>query len=85
MSENPMKAATNFGPESRPKQPMPPFEIGLNEVAGKQEQQDDKTDQIEIDQQEHEGIAGRREKGIRVLAAWSQEVGVVKGQRQTGE
>jgi hypothetical protein len=64
---------------------MPPLEIGLDEVAGEQQQQNDKPDQIEVEEEEHECVAGRRQKGIRVLATRSHDLGIVKGQRQTGE
>ena len=64
---------------------MPPLEIGLDEVAGEQQQQDNKPDQVEVEEEEHERIAGRRQKGIRFLATGSQDLGIVKGQRQTGE
>jgi hypothetical protein len=64
---------------------MPPLEVGLDEVAGEQQQQDNKPDEIEVEQEEHEGIAGRGQKGIRFLAAGNHDLGIVKGQRQTGE
>jgi hypothetical protein len=53
---------------------MPPLEIGLDQVAGKQEHQNHKPDQIEIEQKEHKGVTGRRQKGVRFLATGSDDL-----------
>jgi hypothetical protein len=64
---------------------MPPFEIGLDEVAGEQQQKDDKPNQIEVDEQEHESVTGSRQKGICFLATGCHDLGIVKGESEAGE
>ena len=46
---------------------MSPLEIGLDEIAGQEQRQNDQADQVQIDQQEDEGIAGAGQKVIRLL------------------
>ena len=62
---------------------MAAFEIGFDEISRKQEQQNDETDQIEIDQQEYKRIARGREKRIRIIVAWDNDLAVVKCERET--
>src|SRR4029079_19726250 len=62
---------------------MAPLEVGFDEVAGEQQQQNDKPNQIEIEQEEDKRIAGCRQNGIRFLAAGNDDLGIVEAQRQT--
>ena len=51
-------------PETRPHQAMPTFEIGLDQIPGEQQGEDDEADQIQVDEQEDEGIASTRQERI---------------------
>ena len=72
-------------PEPGPHKPMPPFEVGFDEVAGQEQREDDEPDQVEIDQQQHEGIPGAGKKGIRLLPDRNGHLGIVEGKRQAGQ
>ena len=61
---------------------MPPLEVGLDEVAGKQQHQDHKSDQIEVEQEEHERVARCRKKGIPFLATGNDDLRIVESQGQ---
>ena len=43
---------------------MPTFEIGLDQIPGEQQGEDDEADQIQVDEQEDEGIASTRQERI---------------------
>ena len=74
-----------FGSKSRPKEPMPSLEVGLDEIAGEQQQQHHKPDQIEVEEQEHKRVARCGQKGIGFLAAGNHDLRIVQRQRQAGE
>ena len=54
---------------------MPPFEIGLDEIARQQQRQNDEADQVQIDQQKDKGVPvlGRKESDSSPsgMAVWA--------------
>jgi hypothetical protein len=62
-----------------------PLKIGLDQVPRQQQSEDDKADEIEVDEEQYERIAGARKKRIRFFTARDDSLRIVNGEGQTWE
>ncbi len=63
-----------LGPEPRSEQPLAPLKIGLDQVAGQQQDQDHQENDVHVQQRQDQDIAGHERRGLALVA-------VVEGQK----
>ena len=74
-----------FRAKSRTHKAVTPLKIGFDQISREQQSQNDKPDEVQIDQQQHEGVAGAGEEGIGLFAAGDDSLRIVHRQGQAGQ